>query len=316
MGMGTARLGEVSMQATEKIWMDGTFVDWDKAQVHVLSHTLHYGLGAFEGIRCYDTAHGPAIFRLPEHLDRLFDSVHIAGLTMPYGKDEIRRAIIDTVRINNVRECYIRPLVYLGYGEMGINNSHNPVCVAIAVWPWGAYLGEKALTEGIRVCVSSFTRHHVNVMMTKAKIVGNYANSQLAKMEAVQSGYDEAIMLDVQGNIAEGSGENIFIVRRGELKTPPITAVLEGITRNSIIDLAQHLGLAVREAAIARDELYIADEAFFTGTAAELTPIREVDNRQIGSGRPGPLTHKLQQAFFRIVQGKDDTFKSWLTPIA
>jgi branched-chain amino acid aminotransferase len=303
------------MQATQKIWMDGAFVDWDKAQVHVLSHTLHYGMGVFEGIRCYDTAQGPAIFRLPEHIDRLYHSAHIAGLTMPLGKDEMARAIVETVKINEVRECYIRPLVYLGYGEMGINNRHNPVCVAIAVWPWGAYLGEGALAEGIRVCISSFTRHHVNVMMTKAKIVGNYANSQLAKMEAIHSGYDEAILLDVQGNVAEGSGENIFIVRRGELKTPPLTSILEGITRNSIIELARHLGLTVHETIFSRDELYIADEAFFTGTAAELTPIREVDNRMIGNGRPGPLTHKLQQAFFRVVQGKDDTFKAWLTSI-
>ena len=303
------------VQATQKIWMDGTFVDWDKAQVHVLSHTLHYGLGVFEGIRCYHTANGSAIFRLQEHLDRLYGSAHIAGMHIPYPKEALQQAIIDTVKINAVQECYIRPLVYLGYGEMGINNRHNPVNVAIAVWPWGAYLGEGALAEGIRVCVSSFTRHHVNVMMTKAKIVGNYANSQLAKMEAINSGYDEAVILDVQGNVAEGSGENIFIVRRGELKTPPITTILEGITRNSIIDLARHMGVQVQEAVFARDELYIADEAFFTGTAAELTPIREVDNRMIGSGRPGPITHKLQQAFFRVVQGKDDTFKEWLTYI-
>lgn len=301
------------MQATKKIWMDGKFVDWENAQVHVLSHTLHYGLGAFEGIRCYDTANGPAVFRLKEHLERLFQSVHIAGLKMPYSVEEIEGAVLDTIKVNEVRECYIRPLVYLGYGEMGINNRHNPVCVAIAVWPWGAYLGEAALAEGIRVCVSSFTRHHVNVMMTKAKIVGNYANSQLAKMEAVQAGFDEAILLDPQGNVAEGSGENIFIVRRGELKTPPLTAILEGITRNSIVDLARHMGLVVHESIFSRDELYIADEAFFTGTAAELTPIREVDHRTIGSGRPGPITHKLQQAFFRVVQGKDDTFKTWLT---
>jgi branched-chain amino acid aminotransferase len=286
------------VQATKKIWMDGTFVDWDKAQVHVLSHTLHYGLGAFEGIRCYHTANG---------------SAHIAGMKIPFTRDELQQAIIDTVKINEVQECYIRPLVYLGYGEMGINNRHNPVNVAIAVWPWGAYLGEGALAEGIRVCVSSFTRHHVNVMMTKAKIVGNYANSQLAKMEALAAGYDEALLLDVQGNISEGSGENIFIVRRGELKTPPLTSILEGITRNSIIDLARHLGLQVQESIFSRDELYIADEAFFTGTAAELTPIREVDNRTIGGGRPGPVTHRLQQAFFRVVQGKDDTFKEWLT---
>ena len=301
------------MEATNKIWMDGTFVDWDKAQVHVLSHTLHYGLGVFEGIRCYDTAAGPAIFRLPEHNDRLFDSAHIAGLEMPFSREEIGQAIIDTVKANEVRECYIRPLVYLGYGELGINNSHCPVCVSIAVWPWGAYLGEGALSEGIRVCISSYTRHHVNVMMTKAKVVGNYANSQLAKMEAIHSGYDEAIMLDVQGNVGEGSGENIFIVRNGVLKTPPLTAILEGITRNSVIDLARQMGLTVRETVFSRDELYIADEVFFTGTAAELTPIREVDNRKIGAGLPGPLTHKLQQAFFRIVQGKDDAYKSWLT---
>ena len=304
------------MEATKKIWMDGTFVDWDKAQVHVLSHTLHYGLGVFEGIRCYDTAAGPAIFRLPEHIDRLFDSAHIAGLDMPFSRDDIGQAIIDTVKVNEVRECYIRPLVYLGYGELGINNSHCPVCVTIAVWPWGAYLGESALSEGIRVCISSYTRHHVNVMMTKAKVVGNYANSQLAKMEAIHSGYDEAIMLDVQGNVGEGSGENIFIVRNGVLKTPPLTAILEGITRNSVIDLARQLGLTVRETVFSRDELYIADEVFFTGTAAELTPIREVDNRKIGGGFPGPVTHKLQQAFFRIVQGKDDAYKSWLTFIA
>ena len=301
------------MEATKKIWMDGTFVDWDKAQVHVLSHTLHYGLGVFEGIRCYDTAAGPAIFRLPEHIDRLFDSAHIAGLELPFSRDEIGQAIIDTVKVNEVRECYIRPLVYLGYGELGINNSHCPVCVTIAVWPWGAYLGESALAEGIRVCISSYTRHHVNVMMTKAKVVGNYANSQLAKMEAIHSGYDEAIMLDVQGNVGEGSGENIFIVRDGVLKTPPLTAILEGITRNSVMDLARQLGLTVRETVFSRDELYIADEVFFTGTAAELTPIREVDNRKIGGGFPGPITHKLQQAFFRIVQGKDDAYKSWLT---
>ena len=303
------------MEATKKIWMDGTFVDWDDAQVHVLSHTLHYGLGVFEGIRCYDTAAGPAIFRLPEHIDRLFNSAHIAGLKMPFSREDIGQAIVDTVKVNEVRECYIRPLVYLGYGELGINNSHCPVCVSIAVWPWGAYLGEGALADGIRVCISSYTRHHVNVMMTKAKVVGNYANSQLAKMEAIHSGYDEAIMLDVQGNVGEGSGENIFIVRDGLLKTPPLTAILEGITRNSVIDLARHMGLTVRETVFSRDELYIADEVFFTGTAAELTPIREVDNRVIGNGFPGPITHKLQQAFFRIVQGKDDTFKSWLTLI-
>jgi len=295
--------------------MNGSFVDWDKAQVHVLSHTLHYGLGAFEGIRCYDTVRGPAIFRLPEHLDRLLQSAHIAGIKVPFSRGELEQAIIDTVKVNELRECYIRPLIYLGYGEMGINNATNPVCVSIAAWPWGAYLGEGALAQGIRVKVSSFTRHHVNVMMTKAKIVGNYANSQLAKMEAVNSGYDEAILLDPQGNVAEGSGENIFIIRRGVIKTPALTAILEGITRDSIVELARHMGLTVHETILSRDELYIADEMFFTGTAAELTPIREVDDRSIGSGRPGPITAKLQESFFRIVQGKDDTFQDWLTYI-
>lgn len=303
------------VEATKKIWMDGEFVDWDNAKVHVLSHTLHYGLGAFEGIRCYDTIRGPAIFRLREHVDRLLQSAHIAGMKVPFSRDELEQAIIDTVRVNDLRECYIRPLIYLGYGEMGINNAYNPVCVSIAAWAWGAYLGEGALANGIRVRVSSFTRHHMNVMMTKAKIVGNYANSQLAKMEAINSGYDEAIMLDPQGSVAEGSGENIFIARSGELKTPPLTAILEGITRNSLVDLARHMGLTVHEAVLSRDELYIADEAFFTGTAAELTPIREVDDRCIGSGRPGPLTAKLQEAFFRVVQGKDETFQEWLTYI-
>jgi branched-chain amino acid aminotransferase len=301
------------VEATKKIWMDGEFVDWDNARVHVLSHTLHYGLGAFEGIRCYDTVRGPAIFRLTEHVERLVDSAHIAGLKVPFTRDQLADAIVETVKVNELRECYIRPLIYLGYGEMGINNARNPVCVSIAVWPWGAYLGEDALTQGIRVRVSSFTRHHVNVMMTKAKIVGNYANSQLAKMEAVNSGYDEAIMLDPQGNVAEGSGENIFIVRGGALKTPPLTAILEGITRNSIVDLARHMGIPVHESIFSRDELYIANEAFFTGTAAELTPIREVDDRTIGSGGPGPVTAKLQEACFRIVQGKDDAFQEWLT---
>ena len=243
------------LEATKKIWMDGQFVDWDKARVHVLSHTLHYGLGAFEGIRCYDTAHGPAVFRLQDHLNRLFDSAHIAGMKVPFSKQEILQATIDTIKVNELKACYIRSLVYLGYGEMGINNRNNPVQVSIAVWPWGAYLGEDALAKGIRVCVSSFTRHHVNVMMTKAKIVGNYANSQLAKMEAIDAGFDEAIMLDVQGNVSEGSGENIFIVRRGLLKTPPLTSILEGITRNSIIDLARHLGLTVQESIFSRDEL-------------------------------------------------------------
>lgn len=302
------------MQATKKIWMDGTFVNWDDAQVHVLSHTLHYGLGVFEGIRCYDTAAGPAIFRLPEHIDRLFNSAHIAGLKMPFSREDIGQAITDTVKVNEVRECYIRPLVYLGYGELGINNSHCPVCVSIAVWPWGAYLGEGALSEGIRVCISSYTRHHVNVMMTKAKVVGNYANSQFAKMEAIHSGYDEAIMLDVQGNVGEGSGENIFIVRDGKIYTPPLgNSVLPGITRDTVMQLGRDCGFEFVEQVVPRELLYIADEVFFTGTAAEITPIRSVDHIQVGSGERGPITERLQQEFMAVISGEGEDRHGWLT---
>ncbi len=298
---------------TDKIWMDGKFVDWDNAKVHVLTHTLHYGLGVFEGIRCYETKRGPAIFKLNEHVDRLFNSAHIFLMDIPYSRKEIADAIIETVRINKKRECYIRPLVYIGYGAMGLYPKENPVNVTIAVWPWGAYLGDDGLSRGIRVKTSSFIRNHVNANMTRGKVCGYYVNSQLAKKEAISCGYDEALLLDTEGYVSEGSGENIFMVKGGVLKTTPLTSVLEGITRNSIMEIATNVKVRVAEERFTRDELYIAEEAFFTGTAAEVTPIREIDGRMIGSGKPGRLTRELQSIFFDIVKGKKKKYDSWLT---
>ena len=295
--------------------MDGKFVDWDKATIHVLTHTLHYGLGVFEGIRCYETRSGPAIFRLDEHIDRLFSSAHIFLLDMPYTKKEIREAIIGTVKVNKIKECYIRPLVYIGYGAMGLYPKENPVNVSIAVWSWGAYLGDKGLREGIKVKTSSFIRNHVNANMTRGKVSGYYVNSQLAKKEAITCGYDEALLLDTEGYVSEGSGENIFMVRNGMLKTTPLTSILEGITRNSIMKIAADQKIRVVEERFTRDELYIADEAFFTGTAAEVTPVRELDGRMIGVGRPGPITRKIQSIFFDIVKGKNKKYESWLTKV-
>ena len=303
------------IKKTEKIWMDGRFVDWDNANVHVMTHTLHYGLGVFEGIRCYETKGGPAIFRLKEHVQRLFKSAHIFLLAIPYSEKEIEEAIIKTVKINKVKECYIRPLVYIGYGAMGLYPKDNPVKVAVSVWPWGAYLGDDGLKNGIRVKVSSFIRNHVNSQMSRAKACGYYINSQLAKKEAISLGYDEALLLDTDGYVAEGSGENIFIVRNGRLKTTPLTSVLEGITRESIMKIARDLKIEVIEERFTRDELYIADEAFFTGTAAEVTPIREVDGRVIGEGRAGRITKKLQSVFFDSVKGKNKKYGSWITRI-
>jgi len=300
---------------TEKIWMDGKFVDWDKATVHVLTHSLHYGLGVFEGIRCYETQRGPAIFRLDEHIDRLFSSAHIFLIDIPFTKKEIRDAIIGTVKVNKIRECYIRPLVYIGYGAMGLYPIGNPVNVSIAAWPWGAYLGDKALTEGIKVKTSSFIRNHVNANMTRGKVSGYYVNSQLAKKEAITCGYEEALLLDTEGYVSEGSGENIFMVRNGILKTTPLTSILEGITRNSIMKIAVDEKMSVAEERFTRDELYIADEAFFSGTAAEVTPVRELDGRVIGAGRPGPITRKIQSVFFDIVKGKNKKYESWLTKV-
>jgi branched-chain amino acid aminotransferase len=301
---------------TKKIWMDGKFVDWDKANIHVLTHSLHYGLGVFEGIRCYETDKGPAIFRLDEHVDRLFNSAHIFLMDIPFSKSEIRDAIVGTVKVNRTKECYIRPLVYIGYGAMGLYPKENPVNVSIAIWPWGAYLGDKGLSEGIRVKTSSFIRNHVNANMTRGKVSGYYVNSQLAKKEAVLCGYDEAILLDTEGYVSEGSGENVFIVRNGLLKTTPLTSILEGITRNSIITIAGDEGIRTAEERFTRDELYIAEEAFFTGTAAEVTPIRESDGRIIGNGKPGAITRKLQSIFFDVVKGKNKKYKSWLTRVS
>ena len=303
------------LSRTDKIWMDGRFVKWDKATVHVLSHSLHYGLGVFEGIRCYKTKKGSAIFRLDEHIDRLFNSAHIFMMDIPYSKREIRDAIIKTIKVNNIRECYIRPLAYIGYGSMGINPKGNPINVSIAVWAWGTYLGEHGLKKGIRIKTSSFVRNHVNANMTRGKICGYYVNSQLAKKEAISCGFDEALLLDTEGYVAEGSGENIFIARNGILKTTPLTSILEGITRDSIMQIAQDEGIGITDERFTRDEVYIADEAFFTGTAAEVTPIRALDNRVIGSGKPGPITKRLQSIFFDIVKGKNNKYESWLTKV-
>lgn len=301
------------VQKAEKIWFDGKFVPWDEAQVHVLTHTLHYGTGVFEGIRAYSTVNGKsAVFRLRDHAVRLFDSAKILGLTIPFTVEEIETAIIETLRVNGLKEGYIRPLVFVGAGSMGVDPGSNPIQVCIAAWPWGAYLGEEALEKGIRIKTSSFTRHHVNAMMTKAKACGNYVNSVLAKTEAVADGYDEALMLDPQGFVSEATGENIFIVKDGVIKTTPLTSVLRGITRSSLMRVLKDFGYEVEEQLFTRDELYTADEAFFSGTAAEITPIREVDNRTIGEGKRGPIAEKLQRLFFDIVKGGNSDYAEWL----
>jgi branched-chain amino acid aminotransferase len=300
------------IQETNKIWLDGRFVDWKEATIHVLTHTLHYGLGVFEGLRCYRGDRGSAIFRLKDHVDRLYASAHIVQIKIPYPPQQLQQAIIDTVKVNRLPECYIRPIVFIGYGEMGLYVRKNPIQVAIAAWPWGTYLGDEGIQNGIRAKTSSFTRHHPNISLTRAKITANYANSILAKKEVKDAGYDEALLLDVDGYVAEGPGENIFILRKGILKTTPLTSVLEGITRNTVIQLAQESGIPVVQERFTRDELYIADEAFFTGTAAELTPIREVDGRAIGNGKPGPVTQSLQRTFFDVVHGKDEKHLAWL----
>jgi branched-chain amino acid aminotransferase len=301
------------LEATEKIWMNGKFVKWDDAKVHILTHTLHYGTGVFEGIRCYKTDSGPAVFRLQEHVGRLFDSAHILQMEILFTREAVAEAILETIRVNKIEACYIRPIAFLGYGAMGIFPKENPVQVSIAVWPWGSYLGEEGLKNGIRVKISSFSRPHVNATMVRSKTTANYANSLLAKREALKDGYDEAMLLDTDGYVAEGSGENVFMVRKGVIKTPPLTSILEGITRDTIMQLAAERGMRLVEERFTRDELYIADEAFFTGTAAEITPIREVDNRSIGEGKPGSVTKELQSAFFDIVHGRDSRHADWLT---
>jgi branched-chain amino acid aminotransferase len=298
---------------TDKIWLDGKFVDWDKAQIHILTHTLHYGWGVFEGIRCYHCHDGSsAVFRLKEHVDRLFGSAHIVSIKIPFTKEEIFSAILETFRINKLKEGYIRPLVFVGDGEMGIYVKKVDVRVAIAVWSWGAYLGDEGLAKGIRAKISSFTRLHVNSQMTKAKVCGNYVNSILAKREIIAAGYDEAILLDNEGYVSEASGENIFMVKNGTIKTSPLTSILPGITRDSVITIAKDKKYPIIEERFTRDELYLADEAFFSGTAAEITPVREVDDRQIGPGHPGPITKDIQATFFDAVKGKIDKYEGWL----
>jgi branched-chain amino acid aminotransferase len=298
----------------EKIWLDGRLVDWADGNVHLLTHTLHYGLGVFEGIRCYRAADGrSAVFRLPEHVRRLFESAHINLMEVPYTRQQVTQAILETLRANRLEEGYVRPLVFIGDGAMGLNPGNNPIRVAVIVWPWGAYLGEEGLERGIRAKVSTFCRHHVNAKMTKGKTCGDYVNSILAKREALLDGYDEAILLDTAGLVSEASGENVFVVRGGEIYTPPLPTILDGITRASVIEVARDKGIPVNETNITRDELYIADEVFLTGTAAEVTPIREIDHRKIGEGRRGPITKTLQEAFFAIVAGRERKYDRWLT---
>ena len=297
------------------IWYDGAMVPWREATTHVLTHTLHYGMGVFEGVRAYKTEQGTAIFRLREHTDRLFRSAHILGIRLPYDRDTLMAAQLAAVRDNNLESAYIRPMAFYGPEAMGISAKILSVHVIVAAWTWGAYMGSEAIERGIRVKTSSFARHHVNITMCKAKANGNYMNSILAHQEAAQDGYQEALLLDVDGFVAEGSGENIFIVRNGKLYTPDLTSALEGITRDSIITLAQEIGLPVVEKRITRDEVYSADEAFFTGTAAEVTPIRELDNRAIGTGQRGAVTERLQSLYFDCVHGRHPGHQDWLTHI-
>ena len=299
-----------------KIWMDGQMVDWRDAKIHVLTHTLHYGCGAFEGVRAYDTVDGTAIFRLQEHTDRLFNSAKILRMPMPFSKDEVNEAQRAVVRANNLQSCYLRPLVWIGSEKLGVSPKGNRIHLMVAAWAWGAYLGEEGMKRGIRVKTSSYTRHHVNITMTQAKAVSNYSNSILANMEALDDGYDEALLLDASGFVSEGAGENIFVVKDGRIYTPDLSAgALNGITRNTVLHIAQDLGLEVVQKRITRDEIYIADEAFFTGTAAEVTPIRELDHVQIGEGQRGPITEKVQSAFFDIVNGRNPKYAHWLTKV-
>tara|TARA_X000000368_G_scaffold241807_1_gene191013 strand:+ start:1551 stop:2468 length:918 start_codon:yes stop_codon:yes gene_type:complete len=297
------------------IWLDGEFVPWKEAKVHVLTHTLHYGMGVFEGIRAYKTDKGTSIFRLDDHIDRLFASAHILNMPMPFDKKTIVKACAEVVKKNSLETAYIRPMCFYGAEGMGLRADNLKTHVMIAAWAWGSYLGSEGLEKGIRVKTSSFSRHHVNITMCKAKANGNYMNSMLALQDAISGGYDEALLLDVDGYVAEGSGENIFIARNGVLYTPDLTSALEGITRDTIIKFADINNIVLKEKRITRDEIYIADEAFFTGTAAEVTPIRELDNRIIGNGKRGPLTKKLQSQYFDCVSGKIDEYNNWLNYI-
>jgi len=304
------------LKPTEKIWHNGAFIPWDEARVHVLSHVVSYGSSIFEGIRCYSTPRGPMIFRLREHIRRMLDSAKIYRFDVPYNAEELAEAIIELVRVNRMSSCYIRPIILRGYGEMGVYGRRNPVEVFLACWEWGRYLGEEALAEGVDVCVSSWSRMAPNTLPALAKAGANYMNSQLIKMEALTNGYQEGIALDPAGYVSEGSGENIFVVRDGRILTPPLGAsVLPGITRDTVFQLAADLGIPVVETLIPREMLYIADELFFTGTAAEITPIRSVDRIVVGSGRRGPVTEKLQKEFFALVEGSRPDSRGWLTPV-
>jgi branched-chain amino acid aminotransferase len=299
-----------------KIWMDGQLVDWRSAKIHVLSHTLHYGCGAFEGVRAYKTEQGTAIFRLQEHTDRLFNSAKILRMVIPFTKEQINDAQCAVIRENNLESGYLRPLIWIGDKKLGVSPKGNTIHAMVAAWAWGAYLGEEGMKRGIRVKTSSYTRHHVNITMTQAKAVSNYSNSILANMEATDDGYDEALLLDSAGFVSEGAGENIFVVKDGVIYTPDLSAgALNGITRNTIFHIAKDLGLEIIQKRITRDEVYIADEAFFTGTAAEVTPIRELDRIQLGAGSRGPITEKIQSAFFDIVNGRNPKYAHWLTKV-
>lgn len=297
------------------IWFDGRLVDWRDAKLHVLTHSLHYGMGVFEGVRAYETPSGTAVFRLAEHTRRLFNSAKIFQMKIPYTFEQVVAAQKEVVRANALKSCYLRPIAWIGSEKLGVSPRGNTIHLAIAAWPWGAYLGEEGLAKGIRVKTSSFTRHHVNVSLVRAKASGYYINSILANQEVTTHGYDEALLLDTEGYVSEGAGENVFIVRNGTLYTPDLASCLDGITRDSVITMARDLGIAVIEKRITRDEMYCADEAFFTGTAAEITPIRELDDRSIGEGVRGPVTGRLQSLFFDVVAGRSDRYAHWLSPV-
>jgi branched-chain amino acid aminotransferase len=304
----------VPIQPVAKIWMDGKLLDWEDATVHVLTHGLHYGSGVFEGIRAYETKRGPAVFRLPDHIRRLFRSAHVYLMEIPFSQEELVQAVRDTVRENGLTACYIRPLVYRGYGEMGLNPLPAPINVTVACWPWGLYLGEESIERGVRAKISSWKRSDHNILPPGAKATGQYINSGLAKVEALKAGYDECIFLNMAGYVTDGSGENIFAVKEGVLFTPTLSAgCLDGITRDSVITIAHDLGYEVVERNLSRFDLYTSDEAFFTGTAAEVAPIREVDDRPVGAGERGPITKELQQTFFAAVRGEIAQYGSWLT---
>lgn len=298
-----------------KIWKDGHMIEWRDATLHMLTHSLHYGMAIFEGVRAYKTVDGTAIFRLKEHTQRLFNSAKIFQMQLPYDMETLMTAQREVVRANQLESCYIRPLAWIGSEKMGVSARGNTIHVSIAAWPWGAYLGEEGLAKGIRVKTSSFTRHHVNVSMVRAKASGYYINSILANQEVTADGYDEALLLDTEGYVSEGAGENVFIVKNSRIYTPDLASCLDGITRDSVVTLARDMGIEVIEKRITRDEVYCADEAFFTGTAAEVTPIRELDGRTIGAGSRGPVTEKLQSMFFDVVGGKAEKYRHWLTKV-